>query len=42
MLDLNLLRKDLDAVVARLSTRKQPQPFLDVARFTASWRFCVA
>jgi seryl-tRNA synthetase len=34
MLDINLLRRDLAAVVARLETRKQPQPFLDVARFT--------
>jgi seryl-tRNA synthetase len=34
MLDINLLRRDLDAVVARLHTRKTPQPFLDVARFT--------
>lgn len=33
MLDINLLRKDLDDVVARLNTRKQPQPFLDVPRF---------
>ena len=33
MLDINLLRKDLDEVVARLNTRKQPQPFLDVPRF---------
>ena len=33
MLDINLLRKDLDQVVARLNTRKQPQDFLDVARF---------
>ena len=33
MLDISLLRKDLDAVVARLETRKSPQPFLDVARF---------
>ncbi len=33
MLDINLLRKDLDAAVARLETRKSPQPFLDVARF---------
>jgi seryl-tRNA synthetase len=33
MLDINLLRKDLDEVVARLNTRKQPQPFLDVQRF---------
>ncbi|GAB4213445.1 MAG: serine--tRNA ligase [Rhodoferax sp.] len=35
MLDINALRKDLDAVVARLHTRKSPQPFLDVAAFTA-------
>jgi seryl-tRNA synthetase len=33
MLDINLLRRDLDAVVARLQKRKTPQPFLDVARF---------
>jgi len=33
MLDITLLRKDLDAVVARLATRKNPQPFLDAARF---------
>jgi len=35
MLDINLLRKDLDGVVARLETRKSPQPFLDVERFRA-------
>src|SRR5690349_2659483 len=35
MLDITLLRKDLDAVVARLETRKTPQPFLDVPAFTA-------
>ena len=35
MLDLTHLRKDLDAVVARLQTRKNPQPFLDVAAFGA-------
>jgi seryl-tRNA synthetase len=35
MLDITLLRKDLDTVVQRLSTRKSPQPFLDVERFTA-------
>jgi len=35
MLDISLLRKDLDAVIARLNTRKNPQPFLDVARFGA-------
>lgn len=33
MLDINLLRRDLDAVVARLESRRQPQPFLDVDRF---------
>lgn len=35
MLDINLLRRDLAAVVARLERRKNPQPFLDVPRFTA-------
>ena len=35
MLDITLLRKDLPAVVARLETRRRPQPFLDVARFQA-------
>ncbi len=35
MLDINLLRKNLNEVVARLNTRKQPQPFLDVERFRA-------
>ncbi len=35
MLDITLLRKDLDSVIARLETRKSPQAFLDVARFTA-------
>jgi seryl-tRNA synthetase len=35
MLDLNLLRKDLDAVIARLETRKKPQAFLDAAAFKA-------
>jgi seryl-tRNA synthetase len=34
MLDIALLRRDLDSVVARLETRKSPQPFLDVARFS--------
>ncbi len=33
MLDITLLRKDLANVVARLDTRKSPQPFLDVAAF---------
>lgn len=35
MLDILLLRKDLDAVIARLNTRKHPQPFLDEAAFRA-------
>jgi seryl-tRNA synthetase len=35
MLDINLLRKDLDSVVARLQTRKNPQAFLDVDAFKA-------
>ncbi len=33
MLDINLLRRDLDGVLARLAKRKSPQPFLDVERF---------
>jgi seryl-tRNA synthetase len=33
MLDISLLRRDLDAVVERLNARKQPQAFLDVALF---------
>jgi len=33
MLDINLLRRDLDGVIARLELRKRPQPFLDVLRF---------
>jgi seryl-tRNA synthetase len=35
MLDINLLRKDLAQVIQRLETRKSPQPFLDVGRFSA-------
>jgi seryl-tRNA synthetase len=35
MLDITLLRKDLDSVVTRLQTRKTPQAFLDVDAFTA-------
>ncbi|PIM52962.1 serine--tRNA ligase [Roseateles chitinivorans] len=35
MLDITLLRKDLDAVIERLQVRKNPQPFLDVERFKA-------
>ena len=33
MLDILLLRKDLDAAVARLETRKTPQAFLNVEKF---------
>jgi seryl-tRNA synthetase len=33
MLDINTLRKDLDATIARLETRKKPQAFLNVAAF---------
>jgi seryl-tRNA synthetase len=35
MLDINLLRRDLDAVVAQLQRRRSPQPYLDVPRFQA-------
>ena len=35
MLDILLLRKDLDASVARLETRKKPQVFLNVEKFRA-------
>jgi seryl-tRNA synthetase len=35
MLDINLLRRDLDGVIARLETRKKPQPFLDRAAYSA-------
>ena len=35
MLDINLLRKDLNQAVARLETRKTPQLFLNVAAFAA-------
>ncbi|OWQ93217.1 serine--tRNA ligase [Roseateles aquatilis] len=35
MLDITLLRKDLDAVIERLQFRKNPQPYLDVERFKA-------
>ena len=35
MLDITLLRKDVNSVVARLQARKNPQSFLDVAAFTA-------
>ena len=33
MLDINLLRRDLPGVIARLEKRESPQPFLDVERF---------
>ncbi|MDP3651433.1 MAG: serine--tRNA ligase [Rhodoferax sp.] len=33
MLDITLLRKDLDSVIARLETRKSPQAFLDKEKF---------
>jgi seryl-tRNA synthetase len=35
MLDPNLLRKDLDAVIVSLQKRKNPQPYLDVATYSA-------
>ena len=35
MLDINLLRRDLAGVVAQLQRRKDPQPYLDVPRYTA-------
>jgi seryl-tRNA synthetase len=35
MLDINLLRRDLDGVIAKLETRKTPQPFLDRERYAA-------
>ena len=35
MLDITLLRKDLDTVIARLQTRRNPQQFLDVQVFRA-------
>jgi seryl-tRNA synthetase len=35
MLDINLLRRDLDGVIAKLEARKNPQPFLDRERYAA-------
>jgi seryl-tRNA synthetase len=35
MIDNNLIRRDLDGVIAQLQRRKNPQPYLDVARYTA-------
>jgi seryl-tRNA synthetase len=34
MIDINLIRRDLQGVVAQLARRKSPQPFLDVANYT--------
>jgi seryl-tRNA synthetase len=33
MLDINLLRRDLPGVIAKLERRQSPQPFLDVERY---------
>ena len=33
MLDINQLRRELDTVIARLETRKSPQPFLSVSQY---------
>jgi seryl-tRNA synthetase len=33
MLDIQLLRRDLDGVIARLETRKKPQPYFDQGAF---------
>jgi seryl-tRNA synthetase len=35
MIDITLMRRDLAAVLARLEVRRQPQPFLDVERYSA-------
>jgi seryl-tRNA synthetase len=35
MLDINLLRRDLDGVIAKLEARKSPQPYLDREQFSA-------
>jgi seryl-tRNA synthetase len=35
MLDIALLRKDLDSALAGLNKRKSPQPYLDEARYRA-------
>ena len=35
MIDIQLLRKDIDAVVAKLQARKTPQPCVDEATFQA-------
>ena len=35
MLDITLLRRDLNSVIARLETRKNPQAFLNVNAYQA-------
>ena len=35
MLDINTVRRDLDGVIQQLQRRKNPQAFLDVARYSA-------
>jgi seryl-tRNA synthetase len=35
MIDINLLRRDLAGVIARLELRAKPQPYLDVDRYAA-------
>ena len=35
MLDIALLRRDLNAVITRLERRSKPQSFVDVTRFSA-------
>jgi seryl-tRNA synthetase len=35
MIDINLIRRDLDSVITQLQRRKNPQPYLDVPRYTA-------
>jgi seryl-tRNA synthetase len=35
MIDINLIRRDIDGIVAQLARRKNPQPFLDLPRYTA-------
>jgi len=35
MLDINQLRRELETVIARLETRKSPQPFLSVEQYQA-------
>jgi seryl-tRNA synthetase len=35
MIDINLIRRDLDGVIAQLQRRKDPQPYLDVPLYKA-------